>query len=224
MTHRQPDRRQRSRGRRSSYADADRMRLTDWRSPRSRRAALSVRISPSRANCGRGVRRPEFYQDAQKADSAATRLPNAVQGHPAVFSPIFDVCHHRSDGIGSRCLQVVKAFAWLADEPHSVTQLLRQRDQSFCRSVQSRKYGLLSFRDPILSLSRFPVVACVLPHPELRFDVGSLRVLKNRLLLGNPVLFFPWVMINVFPHTDPAPCLKVSNGGSNYEVRIQGAV
>ena len=41
----------RNRARRSSYADADRMRWTGWRSPRSRRVALSVRTFPLRTQC-----------------------------------------------------------------------------------------------------------------------------------------------------------------------------
>lgn len=89
MTHRQPDLQARSRATRPSCGDDDQTRWTCWRSLRSRRVALLVRTFPWRANCGRGVPRREFYQDAQKADSTATWLRNGVQGHPAVSSPCF---------------------------------------------------------------------------------------------------------------------------------------
>ena len=67
--HRQLVRQAPHRARRSSCDDDDQTRWTCWRSLRSRRVALLVRTFPLRANCGRGVPRREFYQDALKTDS-----------------------------------------------------------------------------------------------------------------------------------------------------------
>lgn len=52
-------------GRQSSCAVSDRRRWTGWRSPRSRRLILLVRIFPLRATGGRGSPRRGLYQDAR---------------------------------------------------------------------------------------------------------------------------------------------------------------